>query len=164
MRVNNVGVVLVLLFVFFTLFIGASMRENADEDFNIYNITNSINISMGCDEIFARQANLTNGEFIDINEIKSERIKRMTCVFTQAVITLSIDGSLFMIEYGYEHPENDYESMYIILRMLIWLLIISALTPLLIPAIALIYLAIVGIIKLVKYIDEYIKQSKEKKK
>jgi len=134
--------ILCLMFVFTTLMVGQviyneDIKENRTTD--IYNTTANINVDFDCEELY------NNTYEKNLPDLRINRINNIMCSFARFAVTAGLETTKFGVEFGYENPQYDYDFIFKVVRLYIWALIAMVVLPLLIPLIALIYLACVGI-------------------
>lgn len=138
---------IILMMALALLLIGSILYESGDVD-NIYNLTETTMIwNFSYDEKV-----LTN--FTDIAQINIQKVGRISNVvyrFVDFVGYSFIELGKFFIEYGYLHPEMNYELAFKLMKYYFIFLIIGVLIPLLIPLIALICIIIMGLNNLLKF-------------
>ena len=157
---------LILVFIGATLLIGGTLYEydSEQEEFrDIYNFTEQINPNFSCNNL----GDLNEyQEGIRVPVLKYQRLNNIGCSLADFTITTFTEVAKFGVEFGYTHPQYDYDFYFKIVKIWIYAIILSVVLPLIIPLLALIYLIGVGIQSLLtkrkKRIIENEKQSDTK--
>ncbi len=144
---------MILIMIFLFMMAGQAIyKEDVEmgEERDIYNLTEST---------FQWNYNLsyelnTIEDTIQVSEynLGTERFKKVTHKFVDFIGYSFFEGAKWGIEYGYTHPEYDLRFFLDFLIKILWIGIIIAVIPLIVPLIALIYLFFKGICCLTKKI------------
>lgn len=147
----------VILFVTFAfLSVGKiyhDSNKSQETNYDIYNITNQIMPALDnftCNELY--KSNYTKTK---IPEYKNKRLNDLICYSAQYVVRVGGTLSGFAIEWGYEHPNYNFN---LFMKITIALMIIT-LIPGLIYLLALLYIIIKWIIGLIRKIFKKNKRS-----
>jgi len=134
-----------LVFIGATLLIGGTLYESDLENGeirNVYNLTAQINPNFTCNSL--DNLNDIQGN-IEVPIIHSQRLNKIGCALADFTITTFMEVTKWGVEFGYTHPQYDYNFYFKVVKIWIYALIFSLIIPILIPLIALIYLLVVGI-------------------
>lgn len=132
---------LIVLLFFIAMFgIGQVLYEDKGSDYDIYNLTNHLKWNSSK---FQPQ-NYTNTTM--------DRIGNIITKLTDFVGYSSFEIAKFGVEYGFQHPEIDYLQLLEYVRYIVIIWVVSLLFPMLIPLIALIYITVLGVKKLINWI------------
>jgi len=149
MRVMNL---LVLIIIVMVMFVGQSVYES-DVEYNttrdIYNFTES---TIKWDSSIADRVEDSMNEKINLSEydINTERAGSVLGKFVDFVGYSFTQVLKWGVEYGYTHPEHDLSFFLQFLIKILWIFVLLAFIPLIIPIIALIYLLFKGMCWLFK--------------
>lgn len=154
MRIVNL---LVLICFVSLIFLGQTMYSS-DVEYNttrdIYKTTEETFNWSNYSSLVENSLDDKIGDSIKIQEyeINSMRIKGVLIKFIDFVGFSTFEVTKFGIEYGYKHPEQDLGFFLNFLIKVMWIFLIIALVPLVVPVLAIIYLSIKGIVWLIKRI------------
>jgi len=139
MRSLVIGIFMIIFLI--GCFLGQTL-EMSNPDINIYNYTESTLI-WPYDQ--PQKINVTG---YDYNQVSNKRLSNLISNGINFFGYSMFELTKWSVEFGYAHPEYDYNFM---MNVIIWWMIIVlvlALIPALVPIIALIYLIIIGIKKI----------------
>lgn len=129
----------VLLVTLFAIMFASQMLYNANQEdgieFDIYNFTeNSL---------------VWNYSYININisegPIKISRVENLVHKTVDWFGYSMFEVSKWAVEFGYTHPEYNFEYFFNFLRIYLYVLIVIAFAPVIVPATAIGYLICIGI-------------------
>jgi hypothetical protein len=155
MRVSTLVIIACILGM---MWMGASLHAGGVE--NIYNITSRLSFpEMNTSDQFTEtiQETLDTNKTMDdytLGLIRMERIDRVIVSFINFAGTACFEISMFFVEYGYEHPELDFEHAF---KVIIIIAVLAFVIPLAMPLVMLI--CIIGI-----SITHFIRKRKRKTK
>ena len=152
MRVLFFGIILFslfgLMFASQTLY---NEHQETNKTFDIYNFTeNNLVWNYTLKEETIRH-NFSEMTGLNYGEIQSKRIKNLIHKFVDFYGYSFFEISKWAMEFGYNHPEYDFGFFMNFVKYWLFAMIIIAIFPILIPLLALIYLALMGINKIFKY-------------
>jgi len=155
MRVLFFGIILFFLFgaMFASQTLYYSHQEN-NETFDIYNYTENNfiwNYTSGEDMIRNNYSKMTG---LDYSEIQSKRIGNLIHKFIDFIGYSLYEITKWVMEFGYTHPEYDFGFFMNLVKYWLFAMMTIAIFPILIPLLALVYLALIGLNKIFKYIKE----------
>ena len=138
---------LILIGVIALMFAGQSFYQSDVEygkERDIYNYTES---TLKWNESISNSIGGNIGDSIQVEEydINIGRFKNILGKFIGFIGYSSFEVAKWGVEYGYEHPEHDLKFFLNFLIKILWICVIIALIPLVIPLLALIYLFFKGI-------------------
>jgi hypothetical protein len=150
MKISIVGVVLITIMVS-ALLIGSELHKN-DESLNItqniYSFTSNITWNITNQQIQQK----FNEQNTNVPLMQSTRISNVIYKLVDAGGYSVMEFMKFFIELGYNHPDYDFRMILELCRIYIYFLILCVFIPVIIPLIAIGYLIIAGIIKIIKYL------------
>lgn len=140
------GIIFILFFVFISasFLIGGTLYESDldnGELRDIYNLTEQINPNFSC-------SYLEDNSVQEITSIKIGRLNKIACKLADTTLVIFTEVVKYGVEFGYEHPQYDYEFYFKVVRLWIIALIISFIVPIVVPLMALIYLLFLGLKKI----------------
>ena len=144
--------ILIILFLFMSAGQTAYKLDiESGEERDIYNFTES---TIKWNYSILNNLNNNVRENIQVLEydVTIGRFKNVLYKFIDFIGYSSFEGAKWGIEYGYTHPEYDLKFFLEFLIKILWIGVIIALIPLVVPLIALIYLFLKGIYCLTKKI------------
>jgi len=142
---------IVILIILGMMFTGQSMYQSNLESENPRSVKNftvfleEALVYNHNDSINSFEQNLSDLPNLDMTILKTGRINKILNSFMNFGIITTLESSKFLIEYGYIHPEYDFEFYMEMIKYILLILIILALIPVVIPLIAIIYLIFIGI-------------------
>ena len=135
---RGVGFIILLLIVCSTMLVGEGIRDEKGTDYDIKNATSQIEWEI--------EANLTNASTTEVMAFK----------WADAMGFTVVEISKWGMEFGFNHPEYDFDFTVDFFLNILWILVILACIPALPIIFAVIYLIYLGIKKLViKINDKY---------
>ena len=138
------------LFIFFVIsliLIGTEIyKYNPEED--IFNTTNNLNWNF----TYTEQMFNNFSEEFNYSIIQTGRVSNIIYKFTDFIGYFFIEGGKFFIEFGFNNPQYNFTFIWKVLRLWIWFLFVSLIIPVIAPLVAIIYLLVIGIIKVFKYL------------
>ena len=146
---------LIMLFVFLLLmFVAQTMHTNnleKNETFNIYNFTET---QMKWNYTFAESqyVNETGFNYTSAADVLPQRISNLVSKTVDWIGYSLFEFAKFAIEFGYTHPQYDFGYFMHFIMYVMFILLAIAIFPIVIPLIALLYLAGKGIYSGVKWI------------
>ncbi len=157
--------ILLLLIIFGIMFTSQTLyytHQENNKTFDIYNFTENNFVWNYTQEKEAVRNNLSGMSELDYGKIQSKRITNLIEKFIDFLGYSLIEISKWTMEFGYTHPEYDFS--FFMNFVLYWLLamITIAIFPIIIPLLALIYLIIIIINKLIKHLKMKLYQKKKK--
>jgi len=126
-----------VVFLFSMLMVGQGLyledqKTNTTRD--IYNYTAALDLN-------TQNVSCTQITWQDRASLKENRLIKITCAFRDFVLVSGVESMKFGIEYGYEHPEYDLQAFLSLGKLLLIGYILSLFLPLVVPFIALMYIA-----------------------
>lgn len=147
MRFSTLFIIIIL---FAMMAVGQAMYESHQEqkiEFDIYNFTETTFVWNST--LFATE-NLNDTGNLSYDNLQSIRIINLLNKFIDWGGYSSFEVSKWVMEFGYTHHEIDYYQFLVILKYLVYLMAISIMIPAILPLVALIYVAFIGIRDLIK--------------
>ncbi len=146
--------ILLLIMIFLFMMAGqAAYKSDIEigEERDIYNFTES---TLKWNNSLTSELETIVEEDIQTKEYGTTlgRFKNVLYKFIDFIGYSSFEGAKWGIEYGYTHPEYDLRFFLDFLIKILWITVIIALIPLVVPLLALIYLFFKGIYCLIKKI------------
>jgi len=130
--------------IIITFLLLGSMIQKKGMDIN--QVTNNLNWTFDYEDF---ETSIIDNEY----GVIIPKVNRLRNVIYKSADTLGysfIEIGKFLLEFGYDNPNYNYKFFFELLRLYIYFMIISLLAPLLIPILALLYILINGLIKLIK--------------
>ena len=159
MRGLNFGI---LLFIFFVMLsIGQITQEyhaenNMTVDIYNYTETNLVwNYNVSQEEL--------NNTDLNYSQIQTRRISNVINKGVDFFGFVAFEASKWCIEFGYTHPDYDFEYFMYFIKYWLFAIIIIAALPVVVPLLALIYLVGVGVKKVVIKLSKHGRVRKRKR-
>jgi len=145
---KNIFLVFVLYCAVMMMFVSQTLYNNHQEDnitFDIYNFTETALVWNYTSQQDTIKDNFSDMTGYDYDKIQSQRVSNIVNKFVDWVGYTLFEFSKWSIEFGYTHPEYDFEFFMNFLKYVLIITLIAALVPLIIPFIALLYIGVMGI-------------------
>ena len=145
--------VVIILSVIFTMLMGQSIYEidqETDIKRDIYNFTENALVWNFPEASYIIERNVSDMTKIDISQLQSRWFSNVIYKGMDFVGYSVMEIGKWSIEFGYAHPQYDFQFFSDIFIYYIWAMVLIAAFPILIPAIVLIYLSMVGLVRLYK--------------
>ena len=157
------GIILFSLFgiMFASQTLYYSHQEN-NVTFDVYNFTeNNLVWNYTSGEDMFRN-NLSEITGLDYGQIQSKRITNIIYKFVDFFGYSLFEITKWVIEFGYTHPEYNFGFFMNLVKYWLFAMITIAIFPILIPLLALVYLALIGLNRIFKYTKVKLWQRKKK--
>lgn len=143
-------VIILILFVFISMmYVGQMLYENDVKDNTLRDITNMTN------QIQWNET-LLNGSF---NVFNNSHVSKIIHSGINFIGTTLMETSKWGVNYGYNNTKTyDFKFLFNLLKWVLYIIIIAAIFPIVVPLLALFYLGYVGIKLLINKIIKLIKQ------
>jgi hypothetical protein len=156
---------IILLSLFWIMFASQTLyysHQENNETFDIYNFTeNNLVWNYTSGEDMFRN-NLSEITVLDYGQIQSKRIKNLVYKFVDFFGYSLFEITKWVMEFGYTHPEYNFGFFMNLVKYWLLAMIIIAIFPILIPLLALVYLALIGLNRIFKYTKVKLSQRKKK--
>jgi hypothetical protein len=106
--------------------------------------------------------NLSEITSSDYGQIQSKRIKNVVYKFLDFFGYSLYEINKWVMEFGYTHPEYDFGFFMNLVKYWLFAMMTIAIFPILIPLLALVYLALIGLNRIFKYTKVKLWQRKKK--
>ena len=132
---------LILIGVISLMFVGQSMYKADLEEGELRDIYQQTEESFNWtnySKVIEKTLDDSMGDSVQIKEydINTKRVKNILIKFIDFAGFSSFEVSKWGIEYGYEHPENDMGFFLNFLIKILWIILLIALVPLVVPVLA----------------------------
>ena len=144
---------LLLIFMIISMFAAQTLYETHQKEnvtFNIYEFTEKSLVWNYTNPNTDIIGNISEYEPVNYTEIQSKRIQNLIYKAIDFIGYSFYEIAKWSMEFGYTHPQYDFELFMDLVIYYIWAIIILSLFPMVIPVVALTYLAVIGIRKLTK--------------
>ena len=144
MRLITLVLIVPLFFIMFASQEMYLMNEQLNKTFDIYNYTNNV-------LVWNYTPSKLGDDLVNLTTQQLSGQKRITAMIDKFVDFLGFtffELASWSVEFGYTHPEYDFDWFAKIFFYILWAIIIVAIIPIIIPTMALVYVCYVGIKKL----------------
>ncbi|MFW9927927.1 MAG: hypothetical protein ACFFD1_00885 [Candidatus Thorarchaeota archaeon] len=134
MKISSIIFPIILLVVTGMMLVGNSVYKS-DLDYNKVrtpqNLSNYLDELILWNQTYSNQVkeNFTGYTNYDVEQITSLRIKRVVNSGVDFLGTSSFELAKFSLEFGYNHPEYNYEYLYNLAKLYLYAIIIIAIFP-----------------------------------
>lgn len=136
------------IFLAITLMLAGTEMYKYDKERDIFNLTNNLKWNYTYTENIYQNVS----EDFSYSLIQTGRINNVIHKFVDFVGYSFMELSKFLVEFGFNNPQYDFTFIWKVLRLWIIFLFVSVIIPVIAPLVAIIYLLVVGIIKMFKYL------------
>ena len=143
--------VVVLLFCVAMMFLGQNFYERGITNEEFYNVTDNLNWT-NTPQFTELKMNRTGDYPEDGLQMYQVTAINILGKFVDFLGYAMIETSKFFLDFGFHHPEYDYEFALTLLKWILIVIAIGALAPLILPMIALIVVILMWLHKLIKKI------------